>query len=125
MVLDVGAGEGGDAMWLAEQGWQVTANDISRRALDRIAGEAERRKIRRYGNIRPVLPGVKEAAAAWTLTTPPPARPVHPPARALLGPPGRSPVAGPERTPRQGRESKPAGRPVHETLAVREYLGLE
>ena len=36
-ALDVGAGEGGDALWLAEQGWQVTATDISRRALDRIA----------------------------------------------------------------------------------------
>jgi thioredoxin reductase/SAM-dependent methyltransferase len=36
-ALDVGAGEGGDAIWLAEQGWQVVATDISRRALDRIA----------------------------------------------------------------------------------------
>lgn len=35
-VLDVGAGEGGDAIWLAEQGWQVTANDISALALDRV-----------------------------------------------------------------------------------------
>src|SRR5690606_1085848 len=34
-ALDVGAGEGGDARWLAEQGWDVTANDISRRALGR------------------------------------------------------------------------------------------
>ncbi len=39
-ALDVGAGEGGDAVWLAEQGWQVTANDISERALDRIAAVA-------------------------------------------------------------------------------------
>ena len=30
-ALDVGAGEGGDALWLAEQGWSVTASDISRR----------------------------------------------------------------------------------------------
>ena len=28
-ALDVGAGEGGDAVWLAEQGWTVTASDIS------------------------------------------------------------------------------------------------
>ena len=42
-ALDVGAGEGGDAIWLAEQGWKVTASDISARALDRIAAEAERR----------------------------------------------------------------------------------
>jgi len=42
-ALDVGAGEGGDAIWLAEQGWKVTASDISPRALARIAAEAERR----------------------------------------------------------------------------------
>lgn len=44
-ALDVGAGEGGDAIWLAEQGWKVTANDISQRALDRVAAEAERRGL--------------------------------------------------------------------------------
>jgi SAM-dependent methyltransferase len=45
-ALDVGAGEGGDAIWLAEQGWIVTANDISRRALARVSAEAERRGLR-------------------------------------------------------------------------------
>lgn len=44
-ALDVGAGEGGDAVWLAEQGWRVTACDISRRALDRIAGAAHDRRL--------------------------------------------------------------------------------
>ncbi len=44
-ALDVGAGEGGDAVWLATQGWTVTANDISQRALERIAAEAERRGL--------------------------------------------------------------------------------
>jgi thioredoxin reductase/protein-L-isoaspartate O-methyltransferase len=44
-ALDVGAGEGGDAVWLAEQGWKVTANDVSLRALDRIAAEAEHRGL--------------------------------------------------------------------------------
>jgi thioredoxin reductase/SAM-dependent methyltransferase len=44
-ALDVGAGEGGDAIWLATQGWQVTANDISGRALDRIEEEAHRRGL--------------------------------------------------------------------------------
>jgi thioredoxin reductase/SAM-dependent methyltransferase len=39
-ALDVGAGEGGDAIWLAEQGWKVTASDISSRALERIQTEA-------------------------------------------------------------------------------------
>lgn len=45
-ALDVGAGEGADALWLAEQGWDVTANDISSRALDRLAAEADRRGLR-------------------------------------------------------------------------------
>lgn len=44
-ALDVGAGEGGDAMWLAEQDWRVTASDISQRALDRVTVAAERRGL--------------------------------------------------------------------------------
>jgi thioredoxin reductase/protein-L-isoaspartate O-methyltransferase len=34
-ALDAGAGEGGDAVWLARHGWSVTALDLSRTALDR------------------------------------------------------------------------------------------
>jgi SAM-dependent methyltransferase len=45
-ALDVGAGEGGDALWLAGQGWSVTASDISQRALDQVSAEAERRGLR-------------------------------------------------------------------------------
>ena len=44
-ALDVGAGEGGDAVWLAEQGWKVTASDVSQRALDRVDVEAKRRGL--------------------------------------------------------------------------------
>jgi len=36
-ALDVGAGEGADAVWLAHRGWQVTAVDISSVALARAA----------------------------------------------------------------------------------------
>src|ERR1700709_1745409 len=39
-ALDVGCGEGGDAIWLAEHGWDVTAIDVSTVALDRAAVEA-------------------------------------------------------------------------------------
>jgi SAM-dependent methyltransferase len=39
-ALDAGAGEGADAIWLAEHGWQVTAVDISGVALGRAAGHA-------------------------------------------------------------------------------------
>ncbi len=40
-ALDVACGEGGDAIWLAGQGWQVTAVDISDVALKRVAAHAE------------------------------------------------------------------------------------
>jgi thioredoxin reductase/SAM-dependent methyltransferase len=39
-ALDLGCGEGADAIWLARQGWRVTAADISRVALERAAGYA-------------------------------------------------------------------------------------
>ncbi|WP_194822471.1 FAD-dependent oxidoreductase [Micromonospora sp. S-DT3-3-22] len=36
-ALDLGCGEGGDAVWLARQGWRVTAVDVSTAALERSA----------------------------------------------------------------------------------------
>lgn len=44
-VLDVGSGEGADALWLAERGWQVTALDVSQVALDRAAAAARARGL--------------------------------------------------------------------------------
>ncbi|MGQ0745038.1 MAG: class I SAM-dependent methyltransferase [Acidimicrobiales bacterium] len=44
-ALDVGAGEGADALWLTEQGWSVTATDVSQRALARVQAEAQRRGV--------------------------------------------------------------------------------
>jgi SAM-dependent methyltransferase len=41
-ALDVGAGEGADAIWLAERGWRVTAVDLSPVALERAATQARR-----------------------------------------------------------------------------------
>jgi SAM-dependent methyltransferase len=40
-ALDVGCGEGADAVWLALKGWDVTALDVSRVALDRARAAAE------------------------------------------------------------------------------------
>ncbi|WP_405980749.1 class I SAM-dependent methyltransferase [Streptomyces sp. NBC_00158] len=39
-ALDLGCGEGADAVWLARQGWRVTGTDISGVALARAAGHA-------------------------------------------------------------------------------------
>ena len=44
-ALDLGCGEGADAMWLAERGWHVTAVDISQTALDRAAADAAARDV--------------------------------------------------------------------------------
>lgn len=40
-ALDVGCGEGADAIWLARRGWAVTAIDVSEVALDRARRAAE------------------------------------------------------------------------------------
>jgi 2-polyprenyl-3-methyl-5-hydroxy-6-metoxy-1,4-benzoquinol methylase len=40
-ALDVGCGEGGDVIWLAQQGWRVTGADFSARGLERAARHAE------------------------------------------------------------------------------------
>ena len=39
-ALDLACGEGRNAVWLAERGWDVTALDVSGVALDRAAGHA-------------------------------------------------------------------------------------
>ncbi|MEV7064436.1 class I SAM-dependent methyltransferase [Streptomyces collinus] len=39
-VLDLGCGEGGDTLWLASQGWDVTAVDISAVAVERLTALA-------------------------------------------------------------------------------------
>ncbi|MEU6131126.1 methyltransferase domain-containing protein [Saccharopolyspora sp. NPDC047091] len=44
-ALDLGCGGGGDALWLAEQGWRVTAVDISAVAADRLTALAHDRGL--------------------------------------------------------------------------------
>lgn len=44
-ALDLGCGEGGDAVWLAERGWQVVAVDVSATALQRAAEAASERNV--------------------------------------------------------------------------------
>ncbi len=44
-ALDLGCGEGGDSLWLAEHGWQVLGVDISETALGRASAEASARGL--------------------------------------------------------------------------------
>ncbi len=50
-ALDLGCGDGGDAIWLAERGWQVTAVDVSATAVDRLARRAQGAGV--SGRVRP------------------------------------------------------------------------
>ncbi len=44
-ALDLGCGEGGDVIWLAEQGWTVTGADFSAEGLRRAAEHAAERGV--------------------------------------------------------------------------------
>lgn len=44
-AIDLGCGEGGDVLWLAEQGWQARGLDISETAIGRARAEAAARGI--------------------------------------------------------------------------------
>jgi SAM-dependent methyltransferase len=57
-VLDVGCGEGADAVWLARGGWDVTALEVSGVALERAAGHARDAGVA----VRWVHAGLAEAA---------------------------------------------------------------
>jgi SAM-dependent methyltransferase len=44
-ALDVGSGEGGDVVWLAEHGWRATGVDVSATAVDRAKRLADDRGV--------------------------------------------------------------------------------
>ena len=77
-AIDLGCGEGGDVLWLAEQGWRVTAVDISPTALTRGAqaaaerGVAGRALLQRLAAVRGRLSlcADQAAAAKWWLSMP-------------------------------------------------------
>ena len=57
-ALDLGAGDGRNAVWLAHRGWHVTAVDFSRVAIDRGRDLAEREGV--------VVDWVQADLLAWT-----------------------------------------------------------
>jgi thioredoxin reductase/2-polyprenyl-3-methyl-5-hydroxy-6-metoxy-1,4-benzoquinol methylase len=69
-ALDVGCGEGGDAIWLASRGWEVTAIDFADAALARVAAHAEEAGVgerveTRRVDVRAFEPGEE----TWDLVT--------------------------------------------------------
>ncbi|MBU3867886.1 methyltransferase domain-containing protein [Streptomyces sp. 4503] len=86
-ALDVGCGEGADAIWLARRGWQVTAVDISRAALERAVAAATD-VAGRVAWTRADLTGTPPPAAAFDLVSvhyfPLPHQPDHTALRGLL-----------------------------------------
>ena len=75
-ALDLGCGEGADAVWLAEQGWQVTAVDISSDALGRAQaaaverGVADRIAFHRHNLIETFPAGAFDLVSAQFLQSP-------------------------------------------------------
>lgn len=58
-ALDLGCGHGGDAIWLAKSGWDVTAADVSQTALDRLAESAWAASM--AGRVHPVRHDLAES----------------------------------------------------------------
>jgi SAM-dependent methyltransferase len=58
-ALDLGSGEGGDAVWLADRGWEVTGLEISPTALSRAADAT--RRLGLDGRTRFVLADLAQA----------------------------------------------------------------
>ncbi len=83
-ALDLGSGEGADAVWLAERGWKVTAVDFSSVALERARALAASRDVSVtwvHADLREHVPspGSFDLVAVLYLHLPPPQR------RTMLG----------------------------------------
>ncbi|WP_312182714.1 class I SAM-dependent methyltransferase [Arthrobacter sp.] len=63
-ALELGCGEGADAVWLALQGWQVTGIDISAVALERAAAHA------RDAGVEHLVTWVQADLAEWAAAEP-------------------------------------------------------
>jgi 2-polyprenyl-3-methyl-5-hydroxy-6-metoxy-1,4-benzoquinol methylase len=68
-VLDVGCGEGADAVWLATAGWDVTAPEVSGVALERAAAQASRpSRHMTAASTRPTTSGLRWSPRYLTTT---------------------------------------------------------
>lgn len=72
-ALDLGCGEGADAIWLAQRGWRVTAADVSGVALERAArfaaeaGVADRIDFQRHDFAESIPAGTYDLVSAHYL----------------------------------------------------------
>lgn len=64
LALDIGCGVGADAIWLAGQGWKVTALDVSQVALDRAAARADKQQFKWSGYMADSRTHTFESAAS-------------------------------------------------------------
>ena len=75
-ALDLGCGEGGDAIWLAGRGWRVTAVDVSATALGRgaaaavAAGVGDRIDFQRHDLAESIPDGPFDLVSAQYLQSP-------------------------------------------------------
>lgn len=75
-ALDLGCGEGSDALWLATRGWRVTAADVSATALARVvaraeaAGVGDRVEVERHDLGRTVPSGAFDLVSAHDVCSP-------------------------------------------------------
>lgn len=92
-ALDLGCGEGGDAIWLADHGWTVTAVDVSTTALERLRafadenGVGDRVRTERHDLNRTFPVGTFDLVSAQFLQSPlefPRSRVLNAAANALL-----------------------------------------
>jgi SAM-dependent methyltransferase len=134
-ALDLGCGEGADAVWLAARGWQVTAVDVSATALRRgsehaqDAGVAERIRWERHDLSRSFPGGSFDLVSAQFLHSPVAAEgereAVLRRAAAAVAPGGVLLVAGHAGWPSWQREDPPFDYHFPTTGEVLEVLDLD
>ena len=125
-ALDLGCGEGADAIWMAEHGWLVTAADISQAALDRgadhaaAAGVADRITWARHDFSQSIPAGPFDLVSAHFLHSPvdDPRESALRAAAAAVGPGGTLLVVSHEAVPWHEHVVFPTAEEVLESLAL-------
>jgi SAM-dependent methyltransferase len=125
-ALDLGCGEGADAIWLASRGWHVVAADISQAALDRglahatDAGVADRIVWARHDFSRSIPDGPFDLVSAHFLHSPvdDPRDPALRAAAAAVAPDGTLLVVSHEAVPWHEHVEFPTATEVLDALGI-------